>query len=48
LLVLLVEPGQVPLAPLADRLLLPADVVAGRIRQRMDGLTLGEALAPPA
>ena len=47
-LVLLVEPGQVPLAPLADRLLLPADVVAGRIRQRMDGLTLGEALAPPA
>ncbi len=47
-LVLLVEPGQVPLAPLADRLLLPTDVVAGRIRQRMDGLTLGEALAPPA
>ncbi len=45
-LVLLVDPAQVPLAPLSERLLLPADVAAGRIQQRLDGLTLGEALAP--
>ncbi len=45
-LVLLVEPAQVPLAPLSERLLLPADVAAGRIQQRLSGLTLGEALAP--
>ena len=45
-LVLLVDPDQVALAPLADRLLLPAEVVGGRIQQRLQGLTLGEALAP--
>ena len=45
-LVLLVEPAQVPLAPLSERLLLPAEVAAGRIQQRLSGLTLGEALAP--
>lgn len=47
-LVLLVDPAQVPLAPLADRLLLPAAVAEGSIQRRLLGLTLGEALGPGA
>ncbi len=43
-LVLLVDPAQAAVAPLADRLLLPAGAGAVPIRGRLEGLTLGEAL----
>ena len=43
-LVLLIDPAQVPLAPLSERLLLPAEVAGGQIQARLQGLTLGQAL----
>ncbi len=44
--VLLVDPARAPVMALADRLLLPAGGGSAPIRQRLEGLTLHEAMQP--